>query len=930
MAKIDVPSPTLDPKRPAMLITVLLSAAFAVCLIVQAAAENFCGVNYGQAALCENSCPGGVDSECPSGQTCFGSVTCETPSTTGSSESYCGTDYDEAINCDKSCPSGSDSECSPGQRCFGSVVCGGVANKPVKAECGLGSTCPLKACCSVFGYCGWTRDFCNDKCQSDCEYDVSPGKCDKSAPPVRFGYYAGWSTTRSCRKVYPSNLQAATSKYSHLAFSFAHVSQDFRIIPASSSDVKLYQEFTALKNYNPAVKTVIAVGGWAFNDPPTQHRFSNMVATPQSRKTFIDSCIKFMRLYRFDGIDLDWEYPGAPDRGGSDADYANYVSLLSEMRSSFSKVAEHFTITMAVPLSNWYLRHFDIAALAKHVDFFNVMSYDLHGVWDGSIPSLGPFVRAHTNMTEIRENMRMFYKNDVPSSKIVLGLGGYGRTWTLADMKCTKPGCRFTGPGVAGPCTGAAGFKGYFEIRDQLAEEGLSTSRFDEDSGSMYLVQGNQWISYDSTDTFRIKKKYADDNCLRGTMVWSVDMIDGTDVHGPGNINNGGSGSSGNGENNGQGTTPVDSGDDDENDDDNNGNKDDDNGDDGNDDNDGGDDEEEPPRACDCRDPYPDKSGALCYPRCEDGWRGAGPLCHKDCPSDYKDIGLFCQKPESYGRGAGYAWQLGDPAFENDGQMRRCEEDHGEDNCEQNGLLVYPKCKSGFWPIGCCVCTPECPDGMRDTGTGCTKPTAKGRGAGKVLPCVKDFFEKDLECIADAMTETVGLFDLNEAFSSIRQEEESFQKGACNMLQMSLALSPMLFLRRLLSNCVSAAGFSVYGGFGVEGGFGVAAGGGFGVGVGDGDSRACFVSGCGGLGINAGVSGNVFVGVLVSGNTKDLGGAAIAIDQDVKGGAGFGWTYFISIPSGITSVELALGAGAQVNVGSIKGCYADVTPYMEE
>lgn len=884
-----------------LMMTLRLSFAapiFFLFLAAGATPQNYCGKDYAHATQCQHPCPQGVDSECPDGQTCFGAITCRAD-----------------------------------QGCVADGTCEVPSHEPQQAQCGLGLTCPLKACCSVFGYCGWTRDFCNDDCQSDCEYDVPPGDCDTSAPRVRWGYYAGWATSRACRTVSPTALRKATAKYSHLAFSFAHVSSDFRIIPASPDDRKLYREFTDLKKFNPAVQTVIAVGGWAFNDPPTQQRFSNMAATPQSRKTFIDSCIDFMREYRFDGLDLDWEYPGAPDRGGSDADFINYVSLVREMREAFDKVDEHYTITMAVPLSNWYLRHFDIAALAKHVDFFNVMSYDLHGVWDGDIPSLGPYVRSHTNLTEIKENIKMFYKNGVPTSKLVLGLGGYGRTWKLADRACSQPGCEFVSGGQAGKCTGAEGFKAYFEIRDQLGKEGLATSHYDKDSESMYLVQGDQWISYDSTETFRKKKQYAKSNCLRGTMVWSVDMIDGTDVHGSEVVNDGGRGG---GLSNGSGSGGGGSGGDSKDSgggrgDDGNGDSDD-NGDDDNDDNDDDDDNDdgEPPSACDCRDPNPDKSGALCYPRCEAGWRGVAHLCHKDCPEGYKDIGLFCQKPEEYGRGAGYPWKLGDPAFKNDGQMRRCEEDYGKGKCEQNGLLVYPRCKEGFWAFGCCVCTPECPGGMTDTGTGCIKPAAKNRGSGEVLPCVKDFFEKDLKCVAEAMKEIADVYDLEEAFSGIQEAENEFEEGACNVLQVAFALSPLFALRRVLDRCTSAAGFSTYGGYGVEGGFGIAAGGGFGVGVGERGSRACFAAGCGGVGLNVGASASAFIGVLVSGNMEDMAGAAIAIDQDVKTGLGAGWTFAIGIPSLISTVELAVGAGAHVNAGSIKGCHVSVTPYMEE
>lgn len=34
-------------------------------------------------------------------------------------------------------------------------------------------------------------------------------------------------------------------------------------------------------------------------------------------------------------MDLDWEYPAQPDRGGKAADTANLLLLIQEMRSAF-------------------------------------------------------------------------------------------------------------------------------------------------------------------------------------------------------------------------------------------------------------------------------------------------------------------------------------------------------------------------------------------------------------------------------------------------------------------------------------------------------------------------------------------------------------------------------------------------------------------
>lgn len=39
-------------------------------------------------------------------------------------------------------------------------------------------------------------------------------------------------------------------------------------------------------------------------------------------------------------------------------------------------------VSLTLPSSYWYLKNFDIVKLEEHVDWFNVMSYDIHGSWD--------------------------------------------------------------------------------------------------------------------------------------------------------------------------------------------------------------------------------------------------------------------------------------------------------------------------------------------------------------------------------------------------------------------------------------------------------------------------------------------------------------------------------------------------------------------
>ena len=96
------------------------------------------------------------------------------------------------------------------------------------------------------------------------------------------------------------------------------------------------------------------------------------------------------------------------------------------------------------------MQNFDIVSIAKSVDWFNVMTYDLHGTWDSTDKYIGLFMYAYTNLTEIDQTMSLLWRSNINPAQVVMGLGFYGRSFTMRDPNCNTAGCAFSSGGTPG------------------------------------------------------------------------------------------------------------------------------------------------------------------------------------------------------------------------------------------------------------------------------------------------------------------------------------------------------------------------------------------------------------------------------------------------------------------------------------------------
>ncbi|KAH6871830.1 hypothetical protein B0T10DRAFT_590612 [Thelonectria olida] len=431
------------------------------------------------------------------------------------------TDDDTTCSATKRCKKGC---CNKSGNCgFGPDFCGTNCRSDCdrKSECNPGfgakwsevDKCPLNVCCSKHGYCGTTKDFCGSK-------KVTRPSCGKDSGVTRVvGYFEGWARNRPCETFWPEQIPIGL--YTHINFAFATINPlTFLVRADEDADINTYKRLMALKKKDPDLKVYLAIGGWTFNDPgATATTFSDLAASVPRQKKFMSSLMSFMSTHSFDGLDLDWEYPQAKDRSGRDADFANFPKFMASLKKMMDAGNKGLSITL--PASYWYLKHFDIKKLEKSVDFFNIMSYDLHGAWDQKVEWTEPYLNAHTNLTEIDLALDLLWRNDIEYDKVVLGLGFYGRAFTAASASCMKPGCLFSDSGVAGKCSREKGILLNSEI-DALIKEHNVKPELHKEEAVKIAKWGKQWVSFDDEETFKLKTEFAQSRCLGGVMVWAI------------------------------------------------------------------------------------------------------------------------------------------------------------------------------------------------------------------------------------------------------------------------------------------------------------------------------------------------------------------------------------------------------------------------
>ncbi|XP_025836304.1 probable chitinase 10 [Agrilus planipennis] len=342
-------------------------------------------------------------------------------------------------------------------------------------------------------------------------------------------YFTNWAWYRQgVGKYVPENINPDLC--THIVYGFAVLDTERLVIKAHDSwadfDNYFYERVVEFKKAGK--KVTLAIGGW--NDS-LGDKYSRLVNNPSARARFIQHVIEFLEKHNFDGLDLDWEYPKCWQvdcKKGPDSDKPAFAAFVKELKEAFKP--KSLLLSAAVSPSKTVIdAGYDVATVAKYLDWIAVMTYDFHGQWDKQTGHVAPlYVHPEDENVFFNANFSINYwiSQGAPRRKIIMGMPLYGQSFQLEKADNHGLNAKAPGPGQAGEFTRAAGFLAYYEICNKIKKEGWTVVQDPKRRMGPYAYKGNQWVSYDDQEQIRIKSEYIRKMDLGGGMIWALDLDD--------------------------------------------------------------------------------------------------------------------------------------------------------------------------------------------------------------------------------------------------------------------------------------------------------------------------------------------------------------------------------------------------------------------
>jgi chitinase len=351
---------------------------------------------------------------------------------------------------------------------------------------------------------------------------VLPGPAPAQTPlpkPRLVGYYASWSAYGPFKVA-----QIPADRLTHVSYAFATVTPRHELALGDPAiDPANIGELAKLKRRYPHLRVMLAVGGQGSGS----RHFSAMAATDASRRTFATSCARLLfdrYPAAFDGLTIDWEYPGGDGHGvpGVPDDRDRFTVLMKTLRHTLDARGQQLgrrpLLAATLPATQALLRRFDPAAMAKHVDYIDFMTFD-YPTGGGRTGHNAPLQAPSTGGESVSRSVQTLLEAGVPPERINVAMPFFGRAWQQVAAKTNQ------GLGQAGKVDT---MDTTYRALSKTALKGGYRRHWDTRAKVPFLTgsPANRWISYDDAASLAAKGQYVRDHRLGGAFIWHLGADD--------------------------------------------------------------------------------------------------------------------------------------------------------------------------------------------------------------------------------------------------------------------------------------------------------------------------------------------------------------------------------------------------------------------
>ena len=309
----------------------------------------------------------------------------------------------------------------------------------------------------------------------------------------------------------------------------------------------------------------MSIGGWTLTGP-----FAELAKTEAGRQNFAKNAVALAKANGFDGVDIDWEYPGVVTEFGtkaSAADKKNFTLLCQALRTELDNAGVSLSgrkmgLTVCAGIAKDAITNIEYDQVKKYVNQINIMTYDAHGAWDNDVGGNAPlynYIQSQTaadsewTMNDATINIlaamqgttapakdgtaatlaarNAILANASAADKATLSVGtpNYARGWKVADTtNITVDNLEsIVGTGAAAGSweAGSADYKDIVLAKSgqgKLAATLQSNYKtiWDPYSGEAIVYDNNEVYSVDTQQSIALKAQYAAQNGLGGLFSW--------------------------------------------------------------------------------------------------------------------------------------------------------------------------------------------------------------------------------------------------------------------------------------------------------------------------------------------------------------------------------------------------------------------------